>query len=274
MNEELPLEDLARRAVAGECSAIERLVQLIQPDIFTLALRMLWNREDAQDATQEILIRVVTRLSSFDFHSRLRTWVYRVAVNYLLDVKKSAVERMSLNFVRLADDLHDGLSDEGPSAHEESVMVAEVKIGCTLAMLQCLDRPHRLAYLLGEVLDLSGPEAAEALGIEVTALRKRLERARSAVFDFARSYCGLVSDDAICGCNRRVPAAVRLGRVRPNAPSFAEHAVSVDQLRATVRGVEQARVALTLHRSTQPRGVEVDVVRQIMASLEVANKPS
>jgi RNA polymerase sigma factor (sigma-70 family) len=271
MTEEGTLEDLARRAVAGDRSAVERLVRAIQPDVFALALRMLWNREDAHDAAQEILIRVVTRLSSFDFQSRLRTWVYRVAVNYRLDVKKSAVERMNLSFTRLADDLHDGLSDEGPSAHEKSVMIEEVKIGCTLAMLQCLDRPHRLAYILGEVLDLSGPEAAAALGIDATALRKRLERARSGVFEFARSYCGLASDDAACGCNRRVPAAIRLGRVRPDAPAFAEHAVSFDQLRATVRGVEQARVALALHRSTQPRGPAEDLVRQIMTALEAAS---
>ena len=58
---------------------------------------MLWNREDAEDATQDILVRVVTRLSQFDFRSWLKTWVYRVAVNYILDVKKSPVERMHLD---------------------------------------------------------------------------------------------------------------------------------------------------------------------------------
>ena len=62
---------------------------------------MLWNREDAEDATQEILVRVVTRLSRFDFRSNIKTWAYRVAVNYILDVKKSPVERMHLSFARL-----------------------------------------------------------------------------------------------------------------------------------------------------------------------------
>ena len=42
---------------------------------------MLWNREDAEDATQEILVRVVARLAQFDFRSKLKTWVYRIAVN-------------------------------------------------------------------------------------------------------------------------------------------------------------------------------------------------
>ncbi|MGH9221305.1 MAG: hypothetical protein ACRD1W_18510 [Vicinamibacterales bacterium] len=71
------------------------------------------------------------------------------------------VERMRLTFDQFANDLEDGLSAAPPDA-EESLLIEEVKIGCTLGMLQCLDRPHRLAYVLGEILDLSGPESADA----------------------------------------------------------------------------------------------------------------
>src|SRR5207244_9612860 len=87
------VEEVAQRAVTGDRDALDALVRAVQPDIYAVALRMLWNREDAEDATQEILVRVVTQLSSFSFRSRLKTWVYRVAVNHLLDRKRSAVER-------------------------------------------------------------------------------------------------------------------------------------------------------------------------------------
>jgi RNA polymerase sigma factor (sigma-70 family) len=152
------LEHLARQAVSGDRQALEHLIEELQPDVYGVAIRMLWNREDAEDATQEILVRVVTRLAQFDFRSRLRTWVYRIAVNYILDVKKSPVERMNMTFQRFAEDLTDGLSDDGPAAAEESVLVEEVRIGCTMAMLQCLDRPHRLAYILGEIFEVAGPD--------------------------------------------------------------------------------------------------------------------
>jgi len=175
---------------------------------------------------------------------------------------------MNLSAERFGEDLRQGLADDGPLAHEQSVLVEEVKIGCTLAMLQCLDRPHRLAYILGEIFDLSGPEAAAALGVDAAVLRKRLERARSEVLDCARSYCGLVSDTAACSCNRRVPAAVRLGRVNADSPDFAARAVSFDQLRTTVRRVERARIALELHRSSQPRASSIDLVRQIITAIE------
>jgi RNA polymerase sigma factor (sigma-70 family) len=183
-----PLDDVARRAIDGDRDALERLVRDLQGDVYGLALRMLWNREDAEDATQEILVRAVTRLGQFDFRSTLKTWVYRIAVNYILDVKKSPVERMRLNFEGFARDLAEGLSPDGSAGTERSLLTEEVKIGCTLGMLQCLDRPHRLAYVLGEILDFPGPDAADVLEISPALFRKRLQHARTAIEAFTRSY--------------------------------------------------------------------------------------
>lgn len=261
------LEELARQAIGGDREALDRLVTTIQGDIFGLALRMLWNREDAEDATQEILVRVVTRLAQFDFRSTLKTWVYRIAVNYILDVKKSPVEKMRLTFQQFAEDLADGLSADGPTATERSVLIEEVKIGCTLGMLQCLDRPHRLAYALGEILELSGPDAADVLGVSADLFRKRLQHARAAIDSFTRAYCGLVSDAASCACHRRVQAAVRLGRVSPDAVDYAQNAISFEDVRRLVRTVEQARWPSEVHRSSQPRGASIDVARRVVEAL-------
>jgi DNA-directed RNA polymerase specialized sigma24 family protein len=115
---------------------------------------MLCNREDAEDATQEILVRIITRLTQFDFHSKLKTWAFRVAVNYILDVKKSAVERLPLSFESFAQDLSDGLGMAAPDETEHSLLIEEVKVSCSLGMLQCLDRPPRLAYVLGEIFEM------------------------------------------------------------------------------------------------------------------------
>ena len=264
----MTIEDLAKEAIDGDRDAVEQLVRDLQGDVYGLALRMLWNREDAEDATQEILVRVVTRLAQFDFRSKLKTWVYRIAVNYILDVKKSPVERMRLNFQAFADDLADGLSAEGAADAERSLLTEEVKIGCTLGMLQCLDRPHRLAYVLGEILELPGPEAAAALEIAPELFRKRLQHARTAIESFTRRYCGLASDSAACACHRRVPAALRLGRIREDAFDFAHTPVSYQETRTFVRRVEDARRVLEVHRGNNFRGSSVDVARALAASLE------
>lgn len=265
---EAAIEDLARRGLDGDRDAVEQLVRGLQGDVYGLALRMLWNREDAEDATQEILVRVVTRLAQFDFRSRLKTWVYRIAVNYILDVKKSPVERMQLTFERFGEDLVEGLSSDGPAEAERSLLTEEVKVGCTLGMLQCVDRPHRLAYVVGEILELPGPEAAAVLGISPALFRKRLQHARAAIESFTRSYCGLVSDTAACACHRRVPAALRLGRIRRDATDFADQPASYGETRAFVRQVEEARRALQVHRSSHPKSATIDFARRLVSALD------
>jgi RNA polymerase sigma factor (sigma-70 family) len=262
------LEELTRRAVDGDRKAVRALVEALQHDVHVLALRMLWNRQDAEDATQEILLRVITRLSQFDGRCALRTWVYRVATNYLLDVKKSAVEKMRLRFDAYAEDLATGLSEDGPSEGEDSVLVEEVKIGCVIGMLQCLDRPHRLAYILGEILELAAPDAALALDITPVAFRKRLERARRSIEAFTRTHCGLLSDAAVCRCHRRVPVAVAHGRASEHAPLFAARSVSFADARAEVRAHEANRRSLELFRGSEPRRSDVDFARELLSALE------
>lgn len=217
------LEDIVRQALAGDRDALDRLVRALQGDLYGLALRMLWNREDAEDATQEILVRIVTRLSQFNFHSRVKTWAFRIAVNYILDTKKSAIERLHLSFDRFAEDLVAGLEPESTDDAEQSLLIDEVKVGCSLAMLQCLDRPHRLAYVLGEIMEVPGPEAAEALEIAPALFRKRLQIARQAILEFTRAHCGLVSDAAPCRCHRRVPVTKLSAGAQPL--HFARHAI-------------------------------------------------
>jgi RNA polymerase sigma factor (sigma-70 family) len=262
------LETIARRAVDGDHDALGDLVSALQPQVFALALRMLWNRADAEDATQDILIRIVTRLAQFDFRSALRTWAYRVAVNYLLDVKKSPVERLRLTFEAFGGDLANGLSADGPNDAEHSVLVEEVKVGCTLAMLQCLDRPHRVAYILGEILELSGDEASDVLDMPAPAFRKRLQRARSDVAAFTRAHCGLVSDTAVCACHRRVRPALDAGRIRQGAPDFAAQPASFADARAAIRLLDASRQALAVHRLSEPRASSIDFTRRVLDAID------
>jgi RNA polymerase sigma factor (sigma-70 family) len=262
------LEDLARLAIDGDRGALDLLVREIQQGIYGLALRMLWNKEDAEDATQEILVRIVTRLSQFDFRSRLQTWAYRVAVNYILDVKKSQVERLHLSFDQFAESLKEGLDVESAPDPEQSVLIEEVKVGCTLAMLQCLDRPHRLAYVLGEIVELSSPEAAEVLGVSPDLFRKRLQHARAAVLSFTKSYCGLASDAAPCRCDRQVAGAVKTGRIDPHQLVFAGTRASFEETRALVRQVDEARWALEVHRTSHPRASSIDFARRLIAVID------
>src|SRR4051812_43911647 len=87
-----PAEDrrLASAAQSGDLSSLDALVRRHQAWIFHIAQRMLWNRADAEDATQEILIKAVTSLHGFEGRSEFRTWLYRIAGNHLIDRCRSA----------------------------------------------------------------------------------------------------------------------------------------------------------------------------------------
>jgi RNA polymerase sigma factor (sigma-70 family) len=209
------LDDLVARARGGDRGALEGLLVAVQDDVHRLALRTTGSPDDALDATQEILIRVMTRLSTFKGEAAFRTWVHRVAVNHLIDRKRSVVERFGLTFSAFADDLHAGLTPVAPNAGPELDLLArEVKHGCTLAMLTCLDRPLRIAYILGEVFGVSSVDGAWICDTTEAAYRKRLSRARGAVRDFVAEYCGLVAPErARCHCRKRVPTAISLGRI-------------------------------------------------------------
>jgi RNA polymerase sigma factor (sigma-70 family) len=86
------LDRLARRAAEGDRGALSELVREIQHPMYGLALRFLGNPEDAQDACQEILIRIVTRLGTFEGRSKFSTWAYTVAVRSLLRTRKRLYE--------------------------------------------------------------------------------------------------------------------------------------------------------------------------------------
>jgi len=215
--------ELLAAAKAGDAEAVETLLTSVRDRIYRLSLRMVTHRADAEDATQEILVKILTRLATFRGDAKFTTWAHRIAVNHLLDRKKSAVERMELTFEMYGDDLRHGLSaTTGPSPDAE-LLAAEVRLGCTQAMLTCLDREHRVAYVLGEVFEVSSADGAYICGVPAATYRKRLSRARDRVRSFVGGNCGLVNPEAPCRCSKRIDTAVSLGRIDPTKPEFASH---------------------------------------------------
>mgnify|MGYP005876440071 FL=1 len=89
-NQTQPLSPaLIEEVLAHKPQAAAELVQQLQTPIFNLALRMLGSVADAEDATQEILLLVLEKLPGFRRESALSTWVYRLAVNRLIDEKRA-----------------------------------------------------------------------------------------------------------------------------------------------------------------------------------------
>src|SRR5216684_3010899 len=126
--------DLVSWAQAGSRDALERLITRHQAWIYNIVLRMLYYPHDAEDVTQEILIKLMTKLSTFEGRSSFRTWLYRIAVNHILNVKRRSFEDQ-LNFVEYGRGLDAtpemDLPDPNTVPVDLKLMVDEARIGCT-----------------------------------------------------------------------------------------------------------------------------------------------
>lgn len=240
----------------GSRAALEAVIRAAERPVYNLAIRMLANRADAEDATQEILIKIITHLGSVREAEAAGAWALRIACRHLVqERKRGRIEAMRLTFAGFAADLQTGLAPLPAgefSAIESAMAIEEVKIGCTLAMLVCLTREMRIAYLLGDIFELTDTEASSVLDITAAAYRQRLRRARSAVTAFVDASCGLASPKAACRCASRVVPALGCGRlVRGKSDFGLENADRTDlgALRQRVGRLEKGRAAAALLRS-------------------------
>lgn len=219
------LEELARRAAAGDSKALSRLVEEVQHPIYRLALRFLGHAEDAKDASQEILIRLITHLGSFEGRSQFMTWAYSVAVRQLMRTRKRQLESTVKDAETFAAHLDSGLADRDFTAEEAEyrLLSAEVRIGCTYGMLLCLSRPLRASYILGDAMGMPDTVVAEICGISRAAHRQRLARARRTMRIIIADRCGLVDAGNPCRCLRQIESSLAAGIVDRDNLTFAEH---------------------------------------------------
>jgi hypothetical protein len=178
-----------------------------------------------------------------------------------------------LTFARFAEQLDQGLApDSGNTADdvETRMLVEEMKLGCTQGMLLCLDRDHRLAYILGHVIGLASGEAAEILGVTSATFRKRLSRSRERLHAFMERKCGLVNAANPCHCARRIDHAIAIGRIDPANLLFAGHPRLGDAERSTriaVHEMERLYTAADLlrnHPTYAAPGMSAEALRAIL----------
>jgi RNA polymerase sigma factor (sigma-70 family) len=186
---------------------------------------MLAHPHDAEDATQEILIKAITRLSSYEGRSSFRTWLYRIVVNHVLNIKRGRLEPEALTFSCYAHGLDNTpdleLPDEANVPIDVRLIVDEARISCTSGMLLCLDRPQRVVYILGEIFEVSDAVGAELLEISPDNFRQRLARARRDLHNFMNDKCGLVDPANPCRCEKKTRGFIQAGYVDPTNLLFA-----------------------------------------------------
>ena len=245
--------EIVRVAQSGSREALDELISRHQSWIYNIALRMVYLPQDAEDITQEILIKLITKLSTFEGRSRFRTWLYRLVVNHVLNMKRTKGESYEWTFEKYGSGLRSAPDEDLPDPNAVPVdlqlLVEEAKIGCTTGMLLCLSREQRLVYILGEILGVSDAVGAELLDVSRDNFRQKLSRARRDLHQFMDGQCGLVNAANPCRCAKKTQAFIRAGyidpknllfakphldRVRSLAPKTHEHLEALDEAYADI----------------------------------------
>ena len=245
---------LVEQAKKGDRTALERLILRHQAWIYNIAIRMVFLPQDAEEVTQEVLIKVITKLSTFKGESKFRTWLYRIAANHVLNMKRRGAETQTLSFARYGEaiartpDLE--LPDPKSVPVDVPLLVEEAKIGCTMGMLLCLDRKQRLIFTLGAVLGASDAVGAEVLEMTADNFRQCLARARRDLHSFMNHQCGLVNKKNPCRCPKKTRGFIEAGHVDPRnlmfVPQHVERVrdVAPEMVREIEDVVERQHVAI------------------------------
>ncbi|AXT49930.1 RNA polymerase sigma factor [Aquimarina sp. BL5] len=206
-------QNLVQQAIDGNKKSLNEIISFHQPFIYNVAWKMCHNPADAQDLTQEVLIKVITKLSQFNFKSKFRTWLYRIVVNEFLQSKRRKGETQFSNF----DDYGERL-DQVPNAElsiEEEIsyqeLSKEMQIQCMSGMIMCLNREQRLIFILGASFGIDHTLGADIFGISPQNFRIKLHRARKDLFNYMNNKCGLVNKENPCRCPKKAKTLKQMG---------------------------------------------------------------
>ncbi|MDW7691571.1 RNA polymerase sigma factor [Flammeovirgaceae bacterium SG7u.111] len=220
---------LIEQSLAGNKRALENLIKKHQDWIYNIALTFVGDRDESADLTQEVLIKLITKLGSFKQDSSFKTWVYRIVKNHFLNMKRGKYETNALTFEQFGQGL-DQLPSESLSNYsyevEDKLLVREAKISCMKGMLLCLDREQRMVYIIGELFEFTDSIGSEIMEISKENFRVKLHRAKQQLYNFMNNKCGLVNKNNPCRCARKTAGFIKMGFVDPVKLHFQKNTIA------------------------------------------------
>jgi len=263
------LKILVERSNSGDRNALELVLIEIKDLVFNLSLKMLLYPEDAKDATQEILIKIITHLSDFNYKSQFKTWVYRVATNYLLTYKGKQAKEFAMPFDDYADLIDLGQSNEvrySKNKGEQALLEEEVKVSCTQGLLLCLNDLYRMVYILSDILEFNGVEGSKILGITAENYRQILSRSRKKIRSFLNNKCGLANPKNPCRCHKKIDFLIDQKIINPKDLRFAKFSNrSID----LVEKISDLEKSVAIYRSTPNFPTPEIILKEIKTTLNI-----
>lgn len=177
-------EDLIRLCQKGDADAFEKLISVYEKRILNYCYKMMGNMPDAEDAAQEVFVKVFRFIQSFNNQSAFSTWLYRIASNVCLDLLRKA-KRQNKGMVHINQQNDEGedftlsIEDTAPTPYEEAQLSEAHRE--LMKALDKLDAEQRKVILLRDVEGFSYDEIAQITGSATGTVKSRINRARRAL---------------------------------------------------------------------------------------------
>lgn len=173
---------LIKKAQKGDASAFEKIIAEYQNVVYSIAYRYAENSEDAADMSQEIFIKMFRNINTFQFKSKLSTWIYRVATNTCIDLVKKTKNDRNTYSIDDGYENSDGETKYSEIADDSSrpdVALEEGEVRDVINMaISRLNEDYRLVIILRDIQGLSYDEISEIVGCSVGAVKSRISRGR------------------------------------------------------------------------------------------------
>ncbi len=196
--------EVVDRAKSGDGAAFAELVQTHQAEVRSFLYRMTAHRQDAEDLSQEVWLRVHRKLPAFEGRASFRTWLFRVATNLARDEHR-ARQRWPVN----AQDLAKELAESGPetaaefrrverdTAHTRYEIREHIDF-CLTCIMKTLPLEQQLAVMLSEMYGFTNTEAADVLEVSLGVLKHQLHDARTTLDRVFEQRCALINKRGVC----------------------------------------------------------------------------
>ena len=179
--------EVIEKAAGGDMAAFEEIYKTFSSTVYTIAFNITRSRQDAEEATQDVFVKIFRKLADFNFESSFGTWLYRIATNTAINIYKSrSRHRQKAVSIEEAGDPVDsaGWNAQRGAIDRES---AELKVA---ALLGQLNPEMRSCITLRELEGLDYKEIARVLRIPLNTVRSRIRRAREALVEHCKKEVG------------------------------------------------------------------------------------
>lgn len=174
-------DELIRKAQAGDIEAFEGIYRHYSPGVYLAALKIMHNEADAQDVTQEVFITLFHKLENFRFESALKTWVYRIAINTALNMRKKQMKLESPQ-VEFIEELAVGTNESEVNIQADK----DYNLRIVAFLLDKLNAEQKACLVLRSIEGFSYEEIAETLNININTVRSRIRRARQTLLSLKK----------------------------------------------------------------------------------------